>query len=230
MAGGKNFFVGLAEEPTWVRYAVDDSGKIEETGRMSLASLGAPQIDYGNAYVDEQTAVSVFSSPAVAVIWNPSTMEVTKEISLSQLERPDYQLEVWTTIAHDGLIYIPNRWANWDAGQIFPGVSMTVLDPKAQKVLFTASDDRCASGGRIVFDRAGYGYVMGDGRNYSIQMFANASGENAPENCLLRIAPGASTFEPDYHFTIPSLTGGVESIDELQTGRQGSGYGFSKMF
>ena len=39
MAGGKDFFVGLAEEPTWVRYSVDDSGKIAETGRMSLASL-----------------------------------------------------------------------------------------------------------------------------------------------------------------------------------------------
>jgi hypothetical protein len=230
MAGGRNFFVGLAEEPTWVRYSVDDSGKISETGRMSLASLGAPQIDYGNAYVDETTAVSVFSSPAVAVIWNPTTMEVTKEIPLSHLERQDYELEVWTTIAHNGLIYIPGRWANWDAGRIFPGVSMTVLDPKAKQVLFTASDDRCASGGRVVFDRAGYGYVMGDGRNYSIQMFANANGENTPENCLLRIAPGATNFDPDYYYAIPSLTGGVESIDELQTGSQGSGYGFSKMF
>lgn len=231
MAGGRNFFVGLAEEPTWVRYSVDDAGTIAETGRMSLASLGAPQIDYGNAYVDDQTAVSVFSSPsAVAVIWNPSTMEVTKEISLSQLERDGYELEVWTTTAHDGLIYIPGRWANWDAGRIFPGVSLTVLDPKSQKVLFTATDDRCASGGRIVFDQAGYGYVMGDGRNYSIQMFANAAGEPAPQNCLLRIAPGATTFDPDYFYAIPTLTGGVESIDELQTARQGSGYGFAKMF
>ena len=230
MAGGKNFFVGLAEEPTWVRYSVDESGQISETGRMSLNYLGAPQIDYGNAYVDEQTAVSVFSSPAVAVIWNPSTMEVIKEVSLSQLERPDYSLEVWTTIARDGLVYIPGRWANWEAGRIHPGVSLTVLDPKAKKVLWTASDDRCASGGQIVFDRAGYGYVMGDGRNYSIQMFANASAETAPQNCLLRIAPGATHFDPDYYYAIPSLTGGLESIDELQTGRQGSGLSFSKMF
>jgi len=230
MAGGKNFFVGLAEEPTWVRYTVDDSGKIEETGRMSLASLGAPQIDYGNAYVDEQTAVSVFSSPAVAVIWNPTTMEVTKEVSLSELERSDYSLEVWTTIVHDGLVYIPGRWANWDAGHIYPGVSLTVLDPKAKKVLWTATDDRCASGGQIIFDAAGYGYVMGDGRNSSIQMFANANGENPPQNCLLRIAPGATNFDPDYYYAIPSLTGGVDSSDELQTARQGSGFGFSKMF
>ncbi len=230
MAGGRNFFVGLAEEPTWVRYSVDASGQISETGRMSLAELGAPQIDYGNAYVDDQTAVSVFSSPAVAVIWNPSTMEVTKEVSLSPLERAGYSLEVWTTIAHDGLVYIPGRWANWDAGRIFPGVSLTILDPKAMKVLGTASDDRCASGGQVVFDRAGYGYVMGDGRNYSIQMFANANGGTAPQNCLLRIAPGATEFDPDYYYAIPSLTGGVEAIDELQTGRQGSGVGFAKMF
>src|SRR5262245_19269161 len=111
---------------------------------------------------------------------------------MSELERQDDSLEVWTTIANDGLLYGPGRCAIWDARSIFPGVSMTVLDPKAQKVLFTASDDRCASGGRIVFDKAGYGYVMGDGRNYSIQMFANANGQEAPPNCLLRIAPGAT--------------------------------------
>ncbi len=230
MAGGKHFFVGLTEEPVWVRYSVDESGKISETGRISFAYLGEKQIDYGNAYVDDQTAVSVFSASAVAVIWNPSTMEVTKEISLSQLERPGYSLEVWTTIAHDGLVYIPGRWADWTGGRIFPGVSLTILDPKAMKVLGTATDDRCASGGQIVFDHAGYGYVMGDGRTYSIQMFANANGETAPQNCLLRIAPGATEFDKDYYYPIPSITGGLEAIDELQTGSQGSGFGFTKLF
>jgi hypothetical protein len=230
MGGNKSFYVGLAEEPTWVRYAVDASGKVDEVGRISFLNFGADAIDYGNAIVDAETAVSVLSKPAVAVVWNPTTLKIKGQIDLSSLRREGYELEVWTTVAHDGLVYVPARWSDWDGGRIYPGVSTTIIDPKALTVLGTATDDRCASGGRVVFDAAGYAYVMGDGRNYSIQMFANASGETAPENCLLRIAPGATEFEASYFYRIPALTGGLESIGELEAATQGSGFAFSKMF
>jgi hypothetical protein len=98
------------------------------------------------------------------------------------------------------------------------------------KVLGTAQDDRCASGGRPAFDQQGYAYVMGDGRTQSIQTFAKAHGETAPDNCLLRIAPGETDFEADYYYSIPSLTDGKQSITELDTAKQGSGIGFAKMF
>jgi hypothetical protein len=138
---------------------------------------------------------------------------------------------VWTTTAHNGLVYVPGRWADWEGGRILSAVSTTIIDPRKLKVVATAVDERCASGGKVVFDAAGYGYVMGDGRNYSTKMFANASGGPAPvDNCILRIPPGGTEFDPSYYYTIPSLTGGLESITELDTGRQGSGLGFTKMF
>ncbi len=230
LAGGGHFFVGLAEEPSWIRYSVVDDRRIEETGRLSLLNLGANRIDYGNVIVDESTAVSVLSRQAIAVVWNPTTMEIRGEIDISHLLQPDYELEVWTTISHNGLVYIPGRWANWTAGQIRPGVSVTIIDPQALSVVAVAEDDRCASGGRVVFDEAGYGYVMGDGRTYSAQMFANAAGTPPPDNCLLRIPPGGTDFEADFFHTIPSLTGGLQSITELETSQQGSGLAFSKMF
>ncbi|HMI85428.1 MAG TPA: hypothetical protein VK550_15135 [Polyangiaceae bacterium] len=230
LAGGRHFYVGLAEEPTWVRYSVTETGAIESTGRMSFLNLGASRIDFGNAYLDDETAVSVLTNPPVAVVWNPTTMEIRGEIALEGVTRDGYELEVWTTIAHKGLVYIPARWSDWDGERIYPGVSLVIVDPKAMKIVGRASDDRCASGGRVVFDDAGYGYVMGDGRNYATQMFANASGGSAPENCLLRIAPGANQFEPGYFYTIPSLTGGRESISELETVTQDTGIAFAKMF
>lgn len=230
MAGKRSFYVGMAEEPTWIRYTPTADGTIEETGRLSLLNTGAAYIDYGNAIVDDDTAVSVISNPPLAVIWNPQTMEIEGEVDLSRLGRDGYSLEVWTTVAHEGLVYIPGRWADWEGGRIHPSVSLTILDPERQAVIGTAQDDRCASGGRPVFDADGYAYVMGDGRNYSLQMFANAAGETSIDNCILRIAPGETDFEADYYYAIPELTGGRQSITELETTRQGSGVGFAKMF
>ena len=45
LAGERHFFVGLAESPTWIRYTVDDTGKISETGRLSLLNFGVTRID-----------------------------------------------------------------------------------------------------------------------------------------------------------------------------------------
>lgn len=230
LAGKRDFYVGLTEEPTWVRYSIGASGAIEETGRLSLLNYGATSIDFGNTLVDDETAVSVLSGAAVAVVWNPRTMEVVGEVSLSHLPREGYELEVWTTVAHEGLVYVPGRWSDWDGARIGSGVSTTIIDPKSLAIVGTAEDDRCASGGRVVFDSAGYGYVMGDGRTYSAQMFAHASGSEVPGNCILRIRPGGTDFEEDYFHQVTTLSGGLESITELQTAEQGSGVAFAKMF
>ena len=230
MTRGQDIFVGLAEEPTWIRYTVDETGGIAETGRMSLLNFGATYVDFGNVIVDDTTAVSVLSSVPAAVIWNPSTMQIVDTVELPHLVKEGYSVEVWTTIAREGRVYIPGRFSDWTGGRIHPSVSMTILDPKAGTVIAHAEDTRCASGGRAVFTEDGTLYVMGDGRTYSIQMFANASGGTAPDNCLLRILPGATGFDPGYYHSIPSLTGGLQSIGELETAREGSSITFTKMF
>jgi hypothetical protein len=230
MAHGKSIYVGQAEEPVWVRYTANDKGVLAESGRLSFQNLGVSRIDYGNTIVDAEIAVSVLSSPPLAVVWNPSTMQIRGEIALPHLTRDGYEVEVWTTVAHDGKVYIPGRWADWTGGRIFPGVSTTIIDPKTLQIVAVAEDDRCASGGRVVFDEAGYGYVMGDGRNYSAQMFVNAGGTGAaPENCILRIPPGGTDYEADYYYTVKSLTGGIPSITEFETATDGEGIAFAKM-
>jgi hypothetical protein len=151
-------------------------------------------------------------------------------VDLKHLVIEGYGLEVWTTIAHDGLVYIPGRWADWEAGKIRPGVSTTIIDPEKGEIVGVAEDDRCTSGGRVVFDQQGYGYVMGDGRTYMAQAYGEVAGQPAPENCLLRIAPGETDFEEDFFYKIPELSGGPDAITELDTSAQGSGFGFIKLF
>jgi len=228
MAHGDDFFYGLTESPEWVRYSTRDG--FEETGRLSFLNYGIAAMDFSNVIVDDDTAVSVLTEPYVAVVWSPRTMEVTGTIDLGYLRKDGLTLEAFTVLAHDGLVYVPGRWANWEEPTVLQTVSTTIVDPVKGEIVGVAEDDRCSSGGRVVFGKDGYGYVMGDGRTYSLQMFANAGGKPAPENCLLRIAPGQTDFDPNFFYAIPSLTGGLDSITELDTAKQGGGYGFVKMF
>lgn len=229
MAHGEDFFYGLAESPEWVRYSTRNGG-FEETGRLSFLNYGITSMDFSNVILDDDTAVSVLTQEYVAVVWSPRTMEVTGTIDLDHLRKEGLQLEAFTVLAHDGLVYVPGRWANWDELTVLQEMSMTILDPRALEVVAVAEDARCGSGGRITFDADGHGYVMGDGRNQAMQVFAAANERPTVPNCLLRIAPGGTDFEEDYFYEIPSLTGGLDSMTELEAADVDSGVAFSLMY
>lgn len=231
LVAGRSLFVGLSESPTWVKYDIDEDGSITEVAQMSLANYGLAAVDFGNVLVDASTAVSVSSDALLAIVWDPTTMTITGTVDLSHLQRDGYDLENWTTsVGPDGLVYIPGRWADWQGARIYPEVSLSIVDAHAVELVAVASDDRCVSGGRPVFSPDGHAYVLGDGRNYSAQMFENAGADPAPDNCLLRIAPGETSFDPEFYVPIPSLTGGLEAITELDTASASSGLGFVKIF
>lgn len=223
---GSDFFYGLAESPTWVRYSTQ-GGSFTETGRLSFINFGLAYMDFSNVIVDADTAVSVLTGPAVAVVWNPTTMSVTGTIDLSHLVRDGYALEAWTVVAHDGLVYVPGRWADWEGGRILQRMSLTILDPATLSVVAVAEDARCGAGGQVTFDSRGYAYMMGDGRNQMMQVFAAARGEPVVPNCLLRIAPGGTDFEEDFFFQIPALTGGLDTMTEMQSATRSDGIGFA---
>ena len=230
LASPPHLFVGMVDEPTWRRYTLKEGGGIESSGALSFLDLGAHALDYGNVVVDSQTVVSVLGALGKAVVWNPSTLEIRGEIPLEHMVRDGYMLEPYTVSTHEGLVYIPGRWADWTKGEIVDGVSITIVDPSTMQLVGVAEDDRCTSGGQVVFDAEGYGYVLGDGRNWCSQMYDRLAGEEPQPTCLLRIAPGETDFEEDYFYSIPELTGGLDAIGEMETARQGSGIGFSKMF
>ncbi|QSQ19462.1 hypothetical protein JY651_29595 [Pyxidicoccus parkwayensis] len=227
LAHGSSFFYGLAESPVWVRYSTENGFK--ETGRLSFLNYGINSMDFSNVIVDDETAVSVLTEAYVAVVWNPKTMTIKGDVDLSFLKKDGYSLEAFTVVTHNGLVYIPGKWVNWTTAQIEQTVSVITLDPKTMTVVAFAEDHRCGAGGRVTFDSRGYAYVMGDGRNQSMQVFAAASGKSSVPNCLLRIAPGATDFQDDWFYEIPSLTGGLDSMTELEAPSVNGGVGFTMM-
>ncbi|HET9960082.1 MAG TPA: hypothetical protein VFQ61_36570 [Polyangiaceae bacterium] len=224
---GSDFFYGLAESPEWVRYSTENG--FRETGRLSFLNFGMSYIDFANAIVDDETAVSVLTEAYVAVVWNPKSMKIKGTIDLAYLKKDGFSLEAFTTVAHEGLVYVPAKWVNWETPEVLQVVHLTVLDPSKLEVVTVAEDSRCGAGGRVTFDAAGYAYVMGDGRNQSMQTFAAAAGRPTVPNCLLRMVPGEAGFEPDYSIQIPALTGGLDSMTELQPADIDSGVAFSML-
>lgn len=227
LASGSDFFYGLAEAPTWVKYSTTDGFK--EEGRLSFANYGITYMDFSNVVVDDETVVSVLSAPYVAVVWNPKTLEIKGEVDLSYMEEEGYSLEAYDPVAYDGLVYIPGKWVNWETLHVKQAVHLSILDPSTLKIIGKADDDRCGAASRVIFDKDGYGYMMADGRNQSMQTFAASRGEMVVPNCLLRIAPGETDFEEDYFFTIPELTGGLDSMTSFETAVVDSGIGFTMM-
>ncbi len=194
------FYVGLTEgEPVWIRYEVNSDGQTREDGRLSFLEFGVSGLNFSNVLVDPETAVSVLPSQAIAVVWNPSTMEVIGEVDLPDLEAPPELrnapglfIEASTTTAFDGRVYIPGRFTSFPGdgvGLAVDEVVLIILDPFELQVIGTARDDRCASGGRPVFDSAGFAYVIGDGRNNINNLYRELRDEETLDTCLLRIAP-----------------------------------------
>jgi hypothetical protein len=232
LAHGGHVYMGLDEEPTMVRYTPDAQGKLYENGRLSFLNEGVTSTGFGNAFVGDDKAYMISEAQYLAVVWDPEAMEIITTIDLSYLQKEGFDAEFWTVTHYQGRVYVPVRYANWTEGseRIDQSVTLVIIDAATDTILATATDSRCYSGGRPVFAPNGDAYVMADGRNWSAQLYATVSGGEIPANCLLRIPAGSLAFDPDFLVEIPSLTGGLDVATELETGLDGSGVAFAKMF
>lgn len=228
---GDHAFVGLVDEPTWIKYGVDGDGVLVEDGRVSFAAYGWSAIDYGNTFVRDDLAVSVNTSQLQAIFWNPQDLSILGTLALPQLEEEGYGLEVSPVTSHGGLVYIPGRHVDWEQGLLKHQTMLVVVDPDARSVVRVMTDERCPVSGGPIFDADGNLYTMSDGRNYSIQMFARAAeAETIPVNCFLKQAAGADAFDDTWSYDVPELTGGHEALTTTWVADPGTGIAFAKMF
>ncbi|MCA9572055.1 MAG: hypothetical protein KC656_29655, partial [Myxococcales bacterium] len=140
---GDDVFVGLVEEPTWIRYRVGEDGALTEAGRLSFAAYGWAAIDYGNTFVRDDLAVSVNTTQLQAIFWNPQDLSILGTLELPELALEGYGVEVSPVTSHDGKVYIPGRHVDWEQGQLEHEAMLVVLDPDAAEVTQVLRDDRC---------------------------------------------------------------------------------------
>jgi hypothetical protein len=205
---GESVYVGLAESPKVVRYTADASGELAWNGELSFAEHGLARYPFGSVIVDAHRAFAIDEATYQMIAWDPTDMVLVDSIDIGAYAREGFAAEFWTVTAHEGRVYVPIRYVNWDQGVIDPSSVLMIVDAATLEILGVAEDDRCASSGRPVFTADGDAYVVADGRNWSRQLYAFLGEAQVPPNCVLRIREGALDFDEDYLVTIPSLLGG----------------------
>jgi hypothetical protein len=227
-SNGGAVFIGLAEEPTIEKYVPDSSGALVSAGRVSFLSHGLSAIPAGNIFLSETKAYLFAESQYQVIVWNPSTMEITGEIQLSSLKMDGYDIELWRATRAGSRVYAPLRYVNFDAKEILHRVSLVDIDADRDEIIAVAHDDRCVGAEEPAILDDGSVYVLADGRSYLAQVYAAAQKQEPPKNCILRMLPGQTSFDPDFHVEIPSLTGGKDAASALW--HTGVGVGFAKMY
>jgi hypothetical protein len=227
-AYGGSVYIGMAEEPTVIKYTPDAAGKLQEVARVSFQAYGLANIPAGIAFVDKNKAYLMAEAQYSVVVWDPTTMEIKSSIDLTALKRANYNVELWSATVGADKVYVPLRYVNFTAGDIAKQVGVVILDTKTDTVTATLNDERCHGASQPAITDDGTVYVLADGRSYTAQVYARSASKPIPKNCVLRILPGQTTFDPSYFVEVPSIAGGKDVATALWY--VSGGVGYAKMF
>jgi hypothetical protein len=208
-------YIGLAEEPTIVKYTPNAAGQLVEAKRVSFENYGLSSIPAGLAFISGTKAYLMAEKQYTAIIWDPAAMELRGTIDLTSLKRDGYNAELSMVTVSDNTVYAPLRYVNFQAADILHDVSVLILDAAQDKIVNVAHDDRCPSAEQPAVLPDGSVYVLADGRSFMAQNYAIAAQKPVPKNCILRILPGQTSFDPKYYVAVPTLGGGKDVATPL---------------
>lgn len=207
-------FVGNSEDLTVTRYEVDRANQLLESRRFSLAGAGVTSLDTTLFFVlDAERAYYVDSSGGQIIVWNPTTMAITRIVPLMDLHRNGFagavfgynEASTWL-LEETGTLYLPVAWTNYDAMTAEPVVALLTIsatDPTQQQLHTSA----CAaiSDEGLVLGRDGNIYLAGTNQFTIFHQFGGM-----PESALARFDIQAQSFDAGYCQNLPALTGGHE--------------------
>ncbi|UJR83180.1 hypothetical protein [Sandaracinus amylolyticus] len=201
-------FVGEAQSPTVIRYSVDDGGELVEEGRVSFASYGIESAvidDWAVTFLSPTKAYLMIFADGRTVIWNPTTMEITGEIAPpDNLLREGLSLEGSPAAVRGNLLFRTFNWVNYDTAEYSTDFLLAIYDTDTDELLEVVTETRCPVPGNLVHeDEAGNIYFS----NW-LWPLAGTIMRDAPESCVLRIAPGETRFDPEWTLDYSDATEG----------------------
>ncbi|WP_394826864.1 hypothetical protein [Pendulispora albinea] len=232
MAYGGFTYVGYAEKPEIGKFEPNSEGKLVKSSQpnVNFGRYGLKSIPFGNAFISATKAYLFAEAQYKVIVWNPTTMEITGEIDLSQVKKEGFDAELWVATVKGDKVYVPLRYVDYKNTNLYKigrDANMLVLDASQNSVVRVMHDERCAAAGQPAILDDGTIYVLADGRSYLAQVEAMLTQQPVPKTCILRVKPGETSFDPNYMVEIPSLTGGRNAASQFF--HVGNGVGYAKV-
>jgi hypothetical protein len=205
---GKWLFIMDGEEPIIERFSVSADGSLTLNGQLSLANYGMPYwtIDaWGNTMVNPTKAYFANPADGSLIVWNPTTMEIVKEVPLPPLASADLELQSAPAVLQGDRLFRLLSWANFDTFEFSKAPQqLGVYDTVSDELSSLVEDNRCPAVYSEPFaDESGALYFS---NHVWSPMEALLGG--APESCSLRVLPGEAAFDPNWQLSYADFAGG----------------------
>lgn len=114
---GGAIYVSGGETPNITKFTVDAAGELQETGEVSFMNEGVESTAFWNNVFISETKAYMRNGVSEYVVWNPSTMEITDDVPLPDIEEREgflvrAGLNDRASVLHDGRLYQPMYWSD----------------------------------------------------------------------------------------------------------------------
>jgi hypothetical protein len=197
------FHLPVWKEPKITRYARNDDGTLSPDGSLTLSANGGAGL-CNLLFISDTKAYASLVIDNKIVVFNPTTMTLTKTIDLA---KPELTFDGQATpnpggmILRDGKVFV-GCFELADMPICLPGAYMIVIDEATDTPEKFISDERATSAS--FFDNEMFTDEKGD---IYIACWASYGYAGENQKCgFLRIKKGQTEFDPDYFFNITDMT------------------------
>ena len=200
---------GYGGEQTLYKYEVNANGQLSSRAVGSLSFPGSPNVVEIIFASDTKAYAVTCASRGQLIVFNPSTMSVTKEIDLSPYAEGDKDPDGGNGLVRDGKLFLPLNQAKSMKEILATPAQVAVIDVATDKVEKVIKDDRATSLGMVghtspVMDEAGNIYFHTGPRAAMMCQFMPGKGY---KDGLLRIKKGETDFDKGFYMSLQTTDG-----------------------
>src|SRR5688572_12831947 len=214
--GVGHFAIGDAEGVSLQRYELID-GRFVPGAELSLQAFGVTSLGaQAVLFASPTRAYYKDAGQGLIIAWNPRDMLIDEVIELPpSLIREGYVLGLSNWVQRDAEAFFAVSWSTPEYDRVLPGTALVRLDLTTNAIDVTL-EPRCR-GIETTAHVDGSLYFFSDVINgFGHAVYPDDAGQR---DCILRVAPGSSVFDPEYLGSIsealpPGTSGTVAAVTD----------------
>ena len=220
---GESVFVGSGDSPTLQRWSLAESGELAlvPEGEVSFANEGLTNTATGRPstvqLVADDKAYFLHAAFADVIVFDPTALEIRGRIEIPGLPPRDGETGDFSrTSFRDGdRIHVTYSYRDINRYNVIPRTTLVVIDTLTD----TVTTDTVEGCGETALGARGADGAMYWATGIHGAAVHRATGpETAPVPCLLRVSPGASSFDEGFREDLRALVGGAPAGDLVGAG------------